>query len=143
MPQDCHHIRENLSAWLDEELPEEERQEVAAHLDRCSACGRELALLQHLETALAALEAPVPAGLPDRVLARLRRRRPWWRSVALAASVILGVTLGGLLARDLSMTTASPEGGAEVITLEEFHDFPQGSFGAVMVSYQVYEGNGS
>jgi len=35
------------------------------------------------------------------------------------------------------------ETGAEVASLEVFHDFPQGSLGAVVASYQPEEGNGN
>jgi hypothetical protein len=36
-----------------------------------------------------------------------------------------------------------PDSGAEVASLEVFHDFPQGSLGAVVASYQPEEGNGN
>jgi hypothetical protein len=35
------------------------------------------------------------------------------------------------------------EAGAEVASLEVFNDFPQGSLGAVVASYQPEEGNGN
>jgi anti-sigma factor RsiW len=136
-------MRERLSAWLDGELTQEERREMAAHLEVCAACRRELALLERLDAALGRLEAPTPAGLADGVLDRLKpRRRYWWQSLAMAASLILGIALGGTLARDFYPYQASSNGNGEVLALEEFHDFPQGSLGAVMVSYQTEETNG-
>ena len=144
MKTTCEQVQERLSAWLDGELAPEARQEVAAHLEICPGCQGELALLSRLDAALGALEAqPLPAQLPQRVLERLRpRRRYWWQSLAMAASLILGIVLGGTLARDFYPYPAS-NGDAEVLALEEFHDFPQGSLGAVMVSYQGEEINGS
>lgn len=140
MPQECNRIRENLSAWLDGELPEEESREVAGHLAQCADCRREAVRLERLDALLESLAAPVPAGLSDRILARVRRPRPRWLSLALAASIVMGLFLGGMLARDLYLP---PEAGVDSIALEEFHDSPRGSLGAVMVSYQMEEGNGS
>jgi len=139
-------VRERLSAFFDGELTPEERREVAAHLEGCEECRRELALLSQLDAALGSLEAaPAPAALAERVLDRVQpRRRYWWQSLAMAASLILGIVLGGSLARDFyPYSTTASNGNAEVLALEEFHDFPQGSLGAVMVSYQAEESNGT
>ena len=136
-------VRERLSAWLDGELAPEERLEVAAHLEVCEKCRRELAALERLDAALGSLDAPTPARLAARVLDRLQpRRRYWWQSLAMAASLVLGIVLGGSLARDFYPYPVT-SGNSEVLALEEFHDFPQGSLGAVMVSYQTDESNGS
>jgi len=136
-------VRERLSAYLDGELTAEERREVAAHLEGCEECRRELALLKRLDAALGSLDAPAPARLAERVLDRLQpRRRYVWQSLALAASLILGIVLGGTLARDFYPYQAT-SGNSEDLALEEFHDFPQGSLGAVMVSYQADESNGT
>ena len=120
---------------------------MAAHLEGCEECRRELARLKLLDAALDDLEVAVPAGLAERVLDRLhpRRRRYWWQSLALAASLLLGIVLGGSLARDFYpyQDQAAVSGNSEVLALEEFNDFPQGSMGAVMVSYQTEENNGS
>ncbi len=143
MKTTCKQARERLSAWLDGELEAQERREVAAHLEICPECRGELALLSRLDAALGTLEAPLPPRLPEKVLERLRpRRRYWWQSLAMAASLVLGIALGSILARDYyPYATANGEG--EVLALEEFHDFPEGSLGAVMVSYQGDEINGS
>jgi anti-sigma factor (TIGR02949 family) len=136
-------VRERLSAYLDGELTAEERREVAAHLEGCEECRRELALLKRLDAALGSLDAPAPARLAERVLDRLQpRRRYVWQSLALAASLILGIVLGGTLARDFYPYQVT-RGNSEDLALEEFHDFPQGSLGAVMVSYQADESNGT
>ncbi len=131
-------VRERLSAYLDGELSEDERREVAAHLEGCEECRRELAVLTRLDAVLGRLEAEAPPRLAERVLERLQpRRRYWWQSLALAASLLLGIVLGGTLARDFYPYQAVTSGGGEDLALEEFNDFPQGSLGAVMVSYQT------
>lgn len=135
-------VRERLSAYLDGELSVAARREVAAHLEVCEECRRELARLQRLDAALGRLETAAPAGLAERVLDRVQpRRRYWWQSLALAASLLLGIVLGGTLARDFYPYQADANGNGEVLALEEFNDFPQGSMGAVMVSYQTDNGS--
>ncbi len=143
MQAKCEEVREQLSAWLDGELAEAERARVAAHLDSCAACRRELAQLTALNAALAELAAPVPSGLAERVLARVQpSRRYWWQNLALAASLVMGIVLGGALARDFYPLAANGT-GADIAALEDFYDFPQGSLGAIFVSYQSEEGNGT
>jgi len=142
----CNQIKENLSAWLDGELEAGARQAVAAHLKTCAACRRELARLTALDEALGRLQVPGPPQVAERVLARLARpRRRWWQNLALAASLVLGLTVGGSLAWDMYLlfpTAAANGNGGEILVLEDFHDFPQGSLGAVLVSYGE-EDNGS
>ena len=145
---ECREVRERLSAWLDRELPPEEHDLVAAHLEGCTGCRRELAQLRALEGALGKLAVEAPSQVAERVLARLqerrvpRGRRSGWQSMALAASLVLGILLGGGMARNFYPQT--PENGvAEVASLEDFHDFPQGSLGTILASYQPEEGNGS
>lgn len=142
----CEQVQERLSAWLDGELTAAERREVAVHLEVCPGCQAELALLSRLDAALGTLVAPPPDLLAAKTLTRLTpRRRYGWQSLAMAASLVIGMVLGGALARDFYpySTSTAANGNAEVLALEEFHDFPQGSLGAVMVSYQVEETNGS
>jgi anti-sigma factor (TIGR02949 family) len=149
MITNCLEVQENLSAWLDGELAPEVMTQVERHLEGCAGCRRELALFTALDQALGSLTAPVPAGLPEKVRARLRlpsRRR--WQTLALAASLVLGIYLGGTVARDFyaqPLTQAQVQTGlsTEVASLEAFHDFPQGSMGMILASYQEDEGNGS
>ena len=70
-------------------------------LDRCEACRREWRKLTALDAALGNLAAPVPMGLAEKVAAKVRRprRRPGWQSAALAACLVLGIALGGTMAR--------------------------------------------
>jgi anti-sigma factor RsiW len=143
----CREVQERLSAWLDGELAPPQGELIAAHLLGCDGCRREVAQLRALDAALAELVAPVPPHLAEKVVARLQGqpdqgRRPWWQSLAMVASLVLGMVLGGSLARDFYPLT--PQNGvAEVATLQDFHDFPQGSLGTILASYQPEEGNGT
>jgi anti-sigma factor RsiW len=145
MDNHCLEVQDNLSAWLDGELAPEVMTQVERHLEGCAGCRRELAQLEALEQALAGLSAPVPEGLPEKVVARLPRPPwRWWQNLALAASLALGIYLGGTLARDFYSPPQPPNGfSTEVANLEAFQDFPQGSIGMIVASYQGDEGYGS
>jgi anti-sigma factor RsiW len=141
---DCYEVRQQLSAWLDHELAETTEAALAAHVEKCAACRQEWLQLKALEAALGNLAAPVPPELAEKVLARLRPpRRQWWQSIALAACLVLGIALGGTMVQVFYGPAASNRNGVEMATLEVFHDFPQGSLGAVVASYQPDEGNGN
>jgi len=142
---ECQEVREQLSAWLDGELAEAAGAALVAHLKGCAACRQEWRELTALDAALGRLAAPVLTGLAEKVLARTRppRRRQWWQSVALAACLVLGIALGGTMARVFYPPAATTGTGDDVASLEVFHDFPQGSLGTVMASYQSEEANGN
>jgi len=141
----CDRWREDLSAWLDGELAAELQGPLEAHLKACAGCRRELAQLQALDAALGGLSAPVPPRIPEKVLARIQSRRlRWWQSLAIAASLLVGLILGGTMARDFYPYQLQNGGGQELVaSLDNFHDFPDGSLGAIVVSYQAEEVNGS
>jgi predicted anti-sigma-YlaC factor YlaD len=143
---ECKAVQAQLSAWLDDELSEAAGAMLSAHLEGCEACRSEWRELRALDAALGNLAAPVPTGLAERVATQIRRprRRHGWQSAALAACLVLGIALGGTVARTFYGPATTPtETGAEVASLEVFHDFPQGSLGAVVASYQPEEGNGN
>lgn len=133
----CPEVQEHLSAYLDGEVPEDLGRELRVHLQVCADCRAELAKLSRLEDALAALAAPPAPDIRDKVLGRLSPPvRRWWRSLSLAASLVLGLTLGGILAGKLNPYNLSQANGngAEVLALEEvFRDYPQGSWGQVIL----------
>ena len=142
---ECEAVQAQLSAWLDDELSEAAGAMLTAHLMKCEACREEWRKLTALDAALGNLAAPAPMGLAEKVAATLRRprRRSGWQAAALAACLVLGIALGGTMARTFYGGAAPNEAGAEVASLEVFHDFPQGSLGAVVASYQPEEGNGN
>jgi hypothetical protein len=98
------HERERLSAYLDRELPPDERAAVEAHLSACPECAAFLAELAAVDEAAASLPAEAPEGyfegFPARVRARLKppkvtspgRRVPAWTWAAAAALLLAVVT---------------------------------------------------
>lgn len=108
---DCREAERLLHLWLDDELEENERRELTAHLAECGDCARKLAEYKHLGILLDALDAntKVPAGLYGRIMEAVDRESApakgghrWARWVASAAAVLLlGVTVGVLWRADI------------------------------------------
>jgi anti-sigma factor RsiW len=136
----CSEVQENLSAWMDGEVPEGLRQRLADHLAGCPACQAELVALERLDAALAGLEVPVPQGLAAKVSRQLPRpASPWVQSLALAVCLALGIFLGSSLTGTLYPWPATTNGVTnDVATLDVFQDSPQGSVGGAF-SYQGEE----
>ena len=137
----CSEVQENLSAWLDGEVPEGLHQQLADHLAGCPVCQAELEILERLDAALGGLEVPVPRGLADKVKRRLPRpaASPWIQSLALAVCLALGIFLGSSLTGTLDPWPASTNGITnDMANLGVFQDYPQGSVGGAF-SYQGEE----
>ncbi len=84
----CTDIRDELKAYADGELTGSLRGSVRQHVERCTACGRELEEIQSLSRQLRVLDTAVPRPeLRSRILAHVpineiqpsRRPNPWWR----------------------------------------------------------------
>jgi anti-sigma factor (TIGR02949 family) len=97
----CEQMRENLDSYLSRELPLEERQEIARHLEGCAGCSADLAARTRLRDQLrAAVRAiSVPAGLEAKVRGAVRAQavRPrtgLWAVAAAAAIVIIMAAVG-------------------------------------------------
>jgi anti-sigma factor RsiW len=68
------HVADRLSAYLDGALPASDLEHVQAHLEACGVCGRAYDELRALRGLLRQLpEAPVPAGMVERIHWRLAR----------------------------------------------------------------------
>lgn len=98
----CEQMRQQLDAYLSNELLVETSRVVAAHLERCAACAAELEQRRTLRDALrrAVSSQAVPAGLEERVRRQLRSpgaassRWVQWGAIA-AALVLTAVGVGG------------------------------------------------
>lgn len=80
--------RDNLSAYLDNELPQAEKAALESHLAECPECSKELSELRSLSLLIHkhAVE-PVPAGLKAKVFAPEKKPAYAWLKPALAASM--------------------------------------------------------
>jgi hypothetical protein len=89
----CHETRERLSDLLDQALAAPERALVAAHLDGCPECRRELDRLRATVSLLSRVERPrAPVGFVDRVTAAARPA-PWYRSLGRRLFLPLSIKL--------------------------------------------------
>ncbi len=65
---ECWNVRQNVSAYLDNAVPEEAQREMRQHMSNCTPCAREVERYQRIREALRALpQAAVPAGLTVRL----------------------------------------------------------------------------
>jgi predicted anti-sigma-YlaC factor YlaD len=141
---DCRKIQEYFSAYLDGELPGAQEELVSRHLEHCPLCRQEYQAWQQLWHILAAGPVHAPDDLSARVLARLPgRNRPWWRNLALAASLLLGIFLGGKLGLEMHQTILPGQMETAQLTWEGFEEAPANSLDAMLVSYDLENGNGS
>ena len=113
--------KEKLSAFLDGELTDAERDDVLTHLETCAACRTHLAELTALHDALSDMEdVDVPEGFADGVLARLHeekmpqktKKSNLWRGIATlaacAAVVVLAVSNMPRMGGSGSTSSAAP-----------------------------------
>lgn len=87
------HPTELISAYADGELPAEDAARVKAHLDSCTECTREFALLQSMTTALHSLrDEPAQISMWPAVHSQITQPIGWFLFVAgLAVLGVLGV----------------------------------------------------
>ena len=139
---ECRKIQEYFSAYLDGELPETQAALVARHLEACAHCRREYQTWQQLWDTLAATPVPAPPDLTARVIARLPGRpQPWWRHLALAASLLIGIFLGGKLGIDLHQTLLPYQTANSQLTWEGFEATPANSLDAMLASHGLENGS--
>jgi len=86
------HPTELISAYADGELSEEEAARVRSHLEVCTECTRELALIRSMTTALHNMrDEPVDFSVWPAVHGRITRPIGW---LLLVAGVVMLVVLG-------------------------------------------------
>ena len=126
------------SAYIDNMLSAAERREFDLHLQRCTVCQQRIEDLAVLRQRLCALPSPAPAGIDIAVLIETRiralpvpfpQKRPFWihwgaPGLAIAASVVSGIWIGGLLGT--SAVTAGP-----AMMVRVFDPIPPGGLCAV------------
>ena len=126
----CDRFYELMSAKLDGELTEEEAEALQAHLEICGDCRRVYEAMASIETDLAGLEQPAPAGLKQGVLYRIgqetgsvkKSKRRFWgvgTGMGLAAAVLVLLVGVGVIRmpkpslRDKQAASAAPAQDAD------------------------------
>ena len=140
---ECRKIQEDFSAYLDGELTGPQAALVTRHLEVCPRCRQEYQAWQSLWDSLLAAPAPAPTDLTARVLARLPGRpQSWWRHLALAASLLVGISLGGKLGLDLYQVILPCQADSQ-LAWEAFEATPANSLDAMLASHDLENGGGS
>jgi anti-sigma factor RsiW len=145
----CTHAKKLISGYLDRELGADEAAAIAAHIEGCKACGREVAEYDALRRIFASAERfDAPYGLGTRVMSMLKEpeKSGLWRifslqplflriaEVAFALLIMtMGVISGSLLVTDKTMVTAKA-GIREVFSLDLFEAAPPGSVSGIYVA---------
>ena len=94
---DCLNFEQQISALIDGELPEAERQVLEAHLETCPDCMETYHMFSDISAAMHDISYEVPFDLKDRVLEQIEeekitpiaegaRRWSWKRYAAMAAA---------------------------------------------------------
>ena len=90
LPEDlCERARRNLNAYVDGELPEAIRDQLASHLERCASCAAEIQTIRSLKVRVRGLvraqNAPPELAVNVRNRLRVSDRKPWWSFSALGS----------------------------------------------------------
>ena len=153
---ECKKVKEKLSAFMDNELKDNDRLKIDQHLAVCSFCMQEAKLLAQTWSALEVWEKmEVPDDFETRFWQRIREReqkelpikgliRSIVRIPVPAAAVIIlvvGLILGNYLGNILYPKETKPSndkvvalGKNDVLYLDTFDDLPPESVGNVYIS---------
>ncbi|MCA9741525.1 MAG: zf-HC2 domain-containing protein [Deferribacteres bacterium] len=124
----CSDVQDNIEAYLDTALPEQEMQLIKLHVQDCHGCQGELKLAQRIQQSLRTLPPkPCPEVVTSSTLAAVRQQRyaKWrnallhkrvWRPALAGASFLLLALL--LLDRVFWHDTAPPYSSEEVALAE-------------------------
>lgn len=135
IPQECRDIREQFSSFLDGELPPARSVVISRHLEACPACRQEFQHWQEVWDLLLLPPETAPAGLDRRILARLESRPPSrWLNLALAASFLIGVFLGGRIGLSLYEDQTLAQATTESAFEEVLADVPADSLSSLWLA---------
>ena len=138
----CHNIIRKLSAYMDGELSEEDKTQVASHIQECPDCARALRGLSRAWDTLEWLpETDPPPHFFIRLKARMasvkeKRKERWIEGVLLPASAVavigIGILIGSLVGKNGDIINGSMGAEEEWISslyLDRFDDVPSASLG--------------
>lgn len=125
MAMNCDTFKQNIDAYLDGELTQEQRNEMDAHADECSACREEMEQAVSLSGLCAELNenlaVPLEAQAAWRRAVRAeanKKRRPmgmWARGVGTVAAALVVLVTGTF---GMRMQESAPVYGAQTASLE-------------------------
>jgi len=137
----CSKVRKKLSAFLDNELKEQERKKIREHLKICPLCARELKELSLAWGVVKELEDVKSSPyLWNNILRKISqpifiRKRTFHILAPIAATVILiGGILTGILIGRIFYSERIPltqRENTEFLYLNTFDDFPPDSIGGI------------
>lgn len=139
----CSRIMKKLSAYLDGEMPEQERIAISEHLQQCAECRAELAALSAVRDALNSIEGmEVSPYFMNRLRQRIKEQResvPFLQRIkglafttvtafALVASLFIGNQAGKTLYQSIIQTSEPAVAETnDAFGLGAFEEFPDGS----------------
>ncbi len=126
----CETCREQLWAYLEQELTVEETQEMDQHFAECADCRREVEEEKAILDALRSLpEEELPEGYHKELMQKLneaalprvipfaeKKKQPKWRQMSLAAAAVLLVVAAGGMSGILEMRQNSFDAAAQMET---------------------------
>lgn len=151
----CAEVKSKLSAFQDNELPEDEMNDIEQHLRDCDACSNVFEELDNVWQLLSRVETIESAPyFWTRLSQRLRnrklhpeRRKIWFEpapkfAISLVTTMILflGLMIGFYLGQNIyrhseaTATTIVAEETDQTLSLSSFDDFPQESVADVYVT---------
>jgi len=139
----CSRIKKKLSAYLDGEMSERERQIISQHLQQCEECNKELAALSAVRDAINTIDGmEVPPYFVTRLRQHIReqaRPAPFFQRIrglavtaatagAVVASLFIGNQAGKTLYQSIAQTTEPVIAETNnVFGMSAFEEFPDGS----------------
>jgi len=123
----CKEIREKLSAFIDNELPPEERSLIVGHLHQCSSCAQEESSLRKIVDLMNAIpdENPAPAFASIAV-----RQAALWKFKELIWKPVVA-----LIERLLHAESGTGRRCPVSSYLCNFDDFPPESLSSIYISF--------
>lgn len=92
----CQQVQAQLSAYIDDELTQQDQQRLYVHLQHCPECQGELTELLSLRSAVRSSELAGMPTLDDKVLRQLQQDRPsrWLSWIGWSLVITSGIVLG-------------------------------------------------
>jgi anti-sigma factor RsiW len=137
----CEYVKQELDRYIQGDLSERDSKEINRHLSKCQNCSDALSRIRKLQGLLEdTLLPPVPEGFTERLMQRARRQqylqrsseptviRLWeWlgradlKKAAVAAAVIIGLSLGLLMGVQTSRQSYKAQVAGSSVLVDAYH----------------------